>query len=336
MKRILKLIFVFAIILIAVGCGKDDKKTVLNKFDKKVNNTNGYQVEAEMELINNDDSYKYDVTVSYKKNDNYRVSLRNRINNHEQIILKNKDGVYVLSPNLNKSFKFQSRWPYDNSQSYLIGSVLNDLKNDPNTSMKKINNNYVFKSTVNYKNNSNLKYQKVIVDKNYNIKEVIVYDNEDKKQIIVKYNIVDMKAKFNDNYFDLDENMNSNISDEEEEDKDTINELESAIYPMYLPDGTYLDTEKTVKKDNGSRIILTFSGTSPFMLIEENAVRENEMTTVPTSGDIDLFASGIMIIDDTSVSFINDNIEYYLVSSEISSNELINVAKSMYVMPVSK
>ena len=336
MKRILKLIFVFAIILIAVGCGKDDKKTVLNKFDKKVNNTNGYQVEAEMELINNDDSYKYDVTVSYKKNDNYRVSLRNRINNHEQIILKNKDGVYVLSPNLNKSFKFQSRWPYDNSQSYLIGSVLNDLKNDPNTSMKKINNNYVFKSTVNYKNNSNLKYQKVIVDKNYNIKEVIVYDNEDKKQIIVKYNIVDMKAKFNDNYFDLDENMNSNISDEEEEDKDTINELESAIYPMYLPDGTYLDTEKTVKKDNGSRIILTFSGTSPFMLIEENAVRENEMTTVPTSGDIDLFASGIMIIDDKSVSFINDNIEYYLVSSEISSNELINVAKSMYVMPVSK
>ena len=32
----------------------------------------------------------------------------------EQIILKNDEGVYVLSPNLNKSFKFQSKRPYNN------------------------------------------------------------------------------------------------------------------------------------------------------------------------------------------------------------------------------
>jgi len=37
-----------------------------------------------------------------------RVSLKNKTNNHEQIILKNSDGVYVLTPSLNKSFKFQS------------------------------------------------------------------------------------------------------------------------------------------------------------------------------------------------------------------------------------
>jgi len=42
-----------------------------------------------------------------KKKDMYKVSLTNKANNHEQIILKNNDGVYVLTPSLNKSFKFQ-------------------------------------------------------------------------------------------------------------------------------------------------------------------------------------------------------------------------------------
>lgn len=95
MKKILYFIFTIIFVISLSGCGKDDKKTVLDKLSKKVNNVNGYKLEATMELINNEDSYKYDVTVSYKKDNNYRVSLRNKSNNHEQIILKNKDGVYV-------------------------------------------------------------------------------------------------------------------------------------------------------------------------------------------------------------------------------------------------
>ena len=48
-----------------------------------------------MEIVNNEDVYTYDVKVAYKKGDFYRVSLKNTSNNHEQIILKNSDGVYV-------------------------------------------------------------------------------------------------------------------------------------------------------------------------------------------------------------------------------------------------
>ena len=48
-----------------------------------------------LEIINNEDTYTYDVNVSYKEKENFRVSLKNQVNNHEQIILKNNDGVYV-------------------------------------------------------------------------------------------------------------------------------------------------------------------------------------------------------------------------------------------------
>ena len=263
MKKFLSVFLVIIFAICLTGCGKEDKKTVLNKFDKKVTGVNGYQIQAQMKIINNEDSYDYDVLVSYKKKNNFRVSLKNKTNNHEQIILKNDDGVYVLSPNLNKSFKFQSKWPYNNSQSYLLQSVLNDMKNDSNLSMKKLSNGYSFTSKVNFKNNANLTHQEVVIDKSYNIKCVTVYDNDEKVAIKVKFDSIDMKAKFDDDYFALEENMKTSISKTNEEDdevKTESKELEEAVYPMYLPEGTYLETEKTVELDEGSRIILTFAG----------------------------------------------------------------------------
>ncbi len=335
MKKILGVFLAFVFAMCLTGCGKEDEKTVLNKLDKKVNNVNGYKLEAEMELINNEDSYKYDVTVSYKKEDNYRVSLRNKTNNHEQIILKNEEGVYVLTPNLNKSFKFQSKWPYNNSQSYLLQSIISDMKNDSKLSMKKVNDDYVFTSTVNYKNNASLTHQEVVVDKNYMIKSVAVLDDEENAGIKVNFKSVDMKAKFDDNYFVLEENMETFAQTSEQVAGET-SEFDEAIYPMYLPEGTYLETEKTVDLDEGSRIILTFAGDTPFLLVEEPALREDDMTIIPTSGDIDIFMDTIAIVDDTSITWSSAGVDYYLVSNEMSTAELINVAKSMSTMPVSK
>ena len=335
MKKIFGFVLMLLCVMALTGCGKTDKKTILNKFEKKVNNVNGYQVQAEMELVNNEDSYKYDVLVSYKKKNNYRVSLKNQTNNHEQIILKNEDGVYVLSPNLNKSFKFQSQWPYNNSQSYLIQSVLSDMKNDSKLSMKQTKKGYVFKSKVNYKNNANLSYQEVLIDKNLNIKNVTVYDNDGNTGIKVDFKSVDMKAKFDDDYFTIEENMQTSVIQDNNLEKQ-FNELDEAIYPMYLPEGTYLETEKNVELDTGSRIILTFAGDSSFMLIEEPVNKSTEMEIIPTSGDIEIFADGIAIIGDSSVSWSSNDVEYYLVSSEIDTKELINVAKSMATMPVGK
>lgn len=327
-------ITIFCIILLS-GCGKTSKESVLKKVDKSISNSKGYQIQSEMELINADNSYKYDVLVSYKKSDNYRVSLKNKSNNHEQIILKNEDGVYVLTPTLNKSFKFQSKWPYNNSQAYLPNAIVKDIKNDSNYSMKQTKDGYVFTSTVNYKNNVSLTHQEVVVDKNNIIKKVTVYDDNDTPQIIVKFKQTDMKAKFDNNYFKLEKNMETITSDDKEETSNT-NILEDAIYPMYLPEGTYLETEKTVELDKGSRVILTFAGENPFMLVEETASTAEDITIIPTSGDLDIFADAIAIIGDTSVTWTSNGVEYYLVSSNLSQSDLVSVAKSIATIPVSK
>jgi len=93
MKKILFGIF-FSLLFIT-GCGKNGESDIVKDFSKKIDKLKAYQIEGKLEIVNNDDVYNYDVVVSYKQKDFYKVSLKNVANNHEQIILKNKDGVYV-------------------------------------------------------------------------------------------------------------------------------------------------------------------------------------------------------------------------------------------------
>lgn len=159
------------------GCFKDGKKDVLKDLSKKINDMKGYHLEGILEIQNNEDNYSYDVNVTYTKDDKFRVSLKNKINNHEQIILKNKDGVYVLTPSLNKSFKFQSEWPYNNSQSYLLQTLLKDIKNDEEMTLNETENGYTFNTKANYSNNKNLVKQNINFDKDLNITSVEVMND---------------------------------------------------------------------------------------------------------------------------------------------------------------
>ena len=91
-----KIICILAVLMLFVaGCGKNGEKEVLRDINKNLGSMKAYYLEGKMEIVNNEDIYKYDVKVSFKEDDYYKVSLKNELNNHEQIILKNDDGVYV-------------------------------------------------------------------------------------------------------------------------------------------------------------------------------------------------------------------------------------------------
>jgi len=119
MKKIIILGTIIMMLFVLTGCGKKDEKTIVKNLDKKISSATSYRIDGKLQITNNDDTYNYDVEVSYMKPNKYRVSLLNMSNDHEQIILKNDDGVYVVTPSLNKSFKFQSDWPNNNSQENL-------------------------------------------------------------------------------------------------------------------------------------------------------------------------------------------------------------------------
>lgn len=378
-KKLLFLIMIIGVFAIS-GCGKNSESDVIKDLTKKINDSKAYYVEGTLEIVNNEDVYTYNVNVSYKEKDNYKVSLVNTVNNHEQIILRNSDGVYVVTPRINKSFKFQSDWPYNNSQVYLLGPLLDDIANDANRTFEKVDDGSKIIVAANYPNNSKLVKQEILLDKSNNIKKVTVFDNNGTAQITMKFNKIDLNSKFNDNYFDLKQiidikedntdnttnrennsDENKNTTDNKVEDNSTtennntnVNEnkntnenkkssetkqtssIEDVIYPMYIPTNTYLSNKEKVSKDDGERLILTFDGDNPFMLIEETVTYEKEHLIVPTYGELEVMASTVAIVNDNSVNWIDNNIEYYVVSDKLSKSELLNIARSISVLPVSK
>lgn len=333
MKRRLLLFLILLFSLLIVGCRKTGEKEVVKDLTKKIEETKSYHLVGELEMLNNDDVYKYDVDVSYEQEDKFRVSLKNKINNHEQIILKNEDGVYVLTPSLNKSFKFQSEWPYNNSQSYLLQTILMDIKKDKEKEFAVNDNGYVITTKVNYTSNKELVKQKIYLDKDINVTEVHVLNNENKVIMKMKFNDIDLKTTYNKNHFALKDNMETAVVDENVK---VVGKIDDVIYPMYMPKNTKLINLERVTKENGERIISTFSGDSSFMLVQETAIKEKEMVTIPITGEPLILTGTIAALSDSSITWTRDGIEYYIVSENITEDELVNIAKSISVMPVGK
>ena len=328
-----KFIVICAILFLLTGCGKRGKSEILRDFNKSINSLDSYYLEGDMEIISNEDTYKYDVKVSYKTKDMYKVSIKNESNEHEQIILRNNEGVYVLTPSLNKSFKFESGWPYSNSQIYLLQSILKDINNDKSIEFINEGDMYVIVSSVNYPNNRTLVKQKIYLDKDLNLKKVEVLNESGNVEIKMVFNKIDKKPTFTDDYFSLKKNTEVSNTDDK---VSLVTKIEDTIFPMFLPENTSLVAQNTITKDNGERIILTFGGDKPFVLIEETVSKSDELEIVPTIGEPTLLMDTIGSLSSDSVSWISNGIEYYITSNSLTQDELVSVAKSISTIPVMK
>ncbi len=320
MKRIVFILLVC--LLVVTGCVRDDKNSIVNGLDKKIKN--GYKLSGSLNVINNDENYDYDVDV-YKKNDNYKVILTNKNNDHTQVILKNNDGVYVLTPALNKSFKFQSDWPYNNSQIYLLDALVNDIKNDKNSELIKKDNKYIIKSSVKYISNNKLSNQKIVLGSDKTFEKVIVYDSDGIDAMTMEFDRIDYDYKFKKNEFSLD----TIIDNEDKTDVKETSGIDDIIYPLYVPENTKLVNEDKIKKENGERVIMDYDGDKSFLLVEENSDVFNEFTVIPTVGEPYLVMDTLGVMSENSLSWSSDGIDYYLVSDVMSQSELIEVAQSI-------
>lgn len=340
MKKIF--LMLIAVTLLLTGCGKVNEKTIKEKFIKDSTSLKSYHLEGELVLTNNDDVYKYNTKVSYKTPDNYKVELINQSNSYQQILLRNSDGIYVYTPSLNKSFKFQSEWPYNNSQVYILKSLAEDLNNDQNYTFKQDKDNYIFTTKVDYPNNPDLVKQNIYLDKNQNLVKVEVLNKNDIPLITFTVNSIDKKPTFNDDYFILkeekvteDQTKNNNKKEEDKKEnttETTSTTLNNSLFPMYLPENTKLANKETIDTDQGQRIIMTFSGDKPFILVQETASKEKELTIVPTYGQPFLLIDTVGSLTDISYTWTSNNVEYYIVSDVLEQNELLEVAKSIGVV----
>lgn len=242
----------------------------------------------------------------------------------------------VVTPALNKSFKFQSEWPDNSSQSYLLSSIVKDIKNTKEPIVDSKDDRVIVNANVNYPNNGNLVSEKIYFDKDNNIKEVHVLNKDGNAVIKMKFNDIKYNAKFDDNNFNLDSLISTNECKGEEDCKTKPEEgskstsiLENIVYPLYLPADTHLSTKDTVNTGDGDRVIMTYAGAKPFMIIEETAKSSKEMEVTSVYGDPMLLSMGVGALSSNALEWQTNNVEYYITSSYLTSEELMTIAESL-------
>ena len=330
MKKIFFLVMTLMFMITLSGCGASKEDDVVKSLTKKISSAESYSITGTFELINNEENYTYDINVNYKSAEKFKVSLVNKVNNHEQIILRNESGVYVLTPSLNKSFKFQSDWPYNNSQTYILQTLVKDIENDSEKDVKKLDDGYVITTSVNYSNKQDLVKQNIFLDKDINITKIEVLNSENQAKIVMNFNKIEFNSTINDDIFNIDNNVFSS-----EDNEKTVNTIDGIVFPMYVPTDTYLTSQDVISVDGGERAILTFSGEKPFTIIQET-ISNTDILNMNVDGEPQMIMDTIGVLSDSYVSWISGGMEYYVISEDLTQDELLTVANSISVMPVSK
>lgn len=204
--------------LVLAACGTKDAESVVKELDKFVNSMESYQGSGTMTLHTSQQPLKYNVEVSYQKPQYYRIKLTNEEKDITQIVLRNDDGVFVLTPKLNKVFRFQSDWPQNQGQVYLYQTLIQSILVDGSRQFAVDEDAYVFDVMANY-NNGSLARQKIWLNKSdYKPVQVEVSDTNAAVMVEVKFDTFEFDQKFDKTVFETEANMKTESSSQSTEE----------------------------------------------------------------------------------------------------------------------
>lgn len=316
--------------LFLAACGEKSQEDVVGKLSETIENLDGYKAEAEMTMNTGQEEQQFNIDIWHQKGDFYRVKLGHADGEKgSQIILKNTDGVFVLTPALEKSFKFQTEWPENSSQPYLFQSLVKDVLADEEASFETTEDHYVFKTKTNYQSNSNLPYQQILFDKKTLTPVIVqVLDKDDKALVEVHFTSFDIGATFEADDFAMEKNMETlgeipTVAGMSEEDSFTV------FHPLFTAGADALG-RKEVNLGNGKRVILTYGGDKSFTLVQEKRLDVPALNTPKAvDGEIVNLGFAVAALSEQTIEWTLDGVDYRIASDTLTKEEMVEVAQSV-------
>lgn len=335
-KRGLTVFVLLLVVLVFSGCGTKSAEDVLGSLEKKLNNLESYRAAGDMTLQTGKEPQTYDVEVWFKTPDFYRIALTSQQREVTQIILRNEEGVFVLTPHLNKSFRFQSGWPENQGQVYLYQSLVKAILSDSEREFENAENGYVFQAKAEYQTRS-LEQQQIWINEEMAPTKVIVSDSNMNPVVEVNFSNFAFDVDFEPDAFEKERNMSSAWLDSVPAISEELSaESFGVIEPAYIPEGvTYSGVEKA--EGNDQAVVLHYHGEHEYTLMEERP--DVQPASFPFGEPVNLgFTVGVLTnsaADESGKKMLTwtyDGVEFTL-TGELPRDELINVAESVYDQP---
>jgi len=355
-----------ATLLSGCGAGKN-ADSVVKDLSKLSDKMDSYQGSGVMTLHTGQQPQQYKVEVWYQKPNYYRVALTSASRDVTQIVLRNDDGVFVLTPSLNKSYRFQSDWPDNQGQVYLLQTLLHSITVDNSRQFAAEKDSYVFNVMAGNYQNGSFARQKIWLDKSdYSPQQVEVTDTNSNVLVDVKFDNFEFGKKFDKSAFDMQQNLNAPKNDASttgalpddggtaktddtgakadptsaDPDKTASGDgtdagAEMAAIepdPLLLPQGvTQVEAPFDVQLGDGQQgVMLRYSGTYDFSIVESQS-KDRSVSTLAGAKALDLgFTVGFLTEDDTrSLAWTYDGVDYRLTTVDLPNEEMIRVAQAL-------
>ncbi|MFV0392933.1 MAG: LolA family protein [Coprobacillaceae bacterium] len=322
MKKIYIVIGLAVAVLVGIFGFFKLKSNSLDSTKDKAKEYDKYVMTCHMEMLENDELKSYLVNVSYLEKDDkqfYKVELYDKSLNQSQVILKNEEGVFVLTPTLNQVFKFQSDWPDNSPKPYIYNSLLDMLDTGD---VEKTNDGYIVKGDITYPNDNRVTSQEIEFTKALVPLRVIVYDKDETEIIKVEISEFDSEASLETANFDQQKVL-------EESTSQYTNVASSLpLYPVALM-GSSLESETVSTIDDTENHILKFTGEKNFTIIESVVSTSDIVSEEFINGEVIELVDGIAFYKDNELTMIQSGIVCKVYSSDLSKDEMVNVVSSM-------
>ncbi|MCL2560207.1 MAG: outer membrane lipoprotein carrier protein LolA [Turicibacter sp.] len=313
-----------------VACGDMSEADVVSKLTSNLEESKGYLATGMMEVESEGQVHTYLIEVAFAQPEYYRVTMRNEATGNEQVILKNDDGVFVLTPALNKQFKFQSEWPLTSSQVYLYQSLLMDILSAETTVFEVLEEGYVFTIGATYHANGDLVEQVMHFERKGLTPTLIeVRDSEGVARMTMQFNDFEWNPTFDENAFVAEAIMEVAQDVLGEGVISVANVEEELLYPTYLPGDSQLIDKTTVSTAHGERVIMSFAGDHEFTIIQESARVREVFAPEHVMGEPVMVNGTVGAISDNTLTWQRGGVEFFLVSNTLDRHELITIASSI-------
>lgn len=327
MKKKAIVIAAVAVVLIAAIFLIFRDKPFNQQFRETTAALTSYLLEGDMEITKGEDIKSYALSVKYLKEqeqDYFRVSLTDKDLNQEQEIIRNQEGVYVITPSLNQIFKFEGNWPTNSLKPYLLQSM-GEIMDQDGVQVEKTADGYRVSATVTYPNNHNFNVQEMLFDADAKIQYLEIFNADHVSQLKLSFTKVDYAPGLTVEDFVIPDQL------EKQTAATTAMEADLPLLPMETYDATL--TNSSVLESGGSlQHILEYSGDKNFTIVEQIAQSEETTQTVIMSGDLIDAVTLLGQYDGTQMTTVIDSVQYTIYSEELSEQEMAAVLSSMQVV----
>ena len=313
------------VVALVSGCGASSKKSVMADLSTETQNleAQNYTSTAVMTVQMDNSSQSYYIETSYEGPNTYKIALGDGNKNINQIIVSNPNGMFIVSPSLQKVFRFNGNWAQNQGHIYLYDQILKQIIDNKNVKYSQSGESMSFVMPVTSSNDVVKTEQVELNAKTLDPQKVILYDSQKKAVVTIDFTSFKTGVKFQSAEFDPHKLAEAGSSSSKTAAASTsdIGYIE--------PNVTYGGKLTVLQPQDTSATMLRYSGSQGFTLEE---FRPNPgVDGLANAQLVDMYGVPAMYVGGSKASqmvWLNNGVEFALTSNDLTLDQMEAVAMS--------